>query len=366
MQQLYIGWRIKGFKKFYELGLKFKLSPEAEFRLSVIAYYFNKGGKNARKTANCFNLHRNTVRNWLKLFDPNDLSKLEPKARIPYNRNKRQRISQTVIDRIIYWKKLYPYLGKDKIAVILTREDNIIVSSSTIGRVFKKHKLTYLWHKPESACNYKKTIKKRNPKKRPPKIYSNKKPGKWIQVDTVTIQHLGKKVYIVTAVDLATRLAVAKAYPTPSSANAKAFLNILKLFFPGKFKIKMIHTDNGSEFAKYFDLECKNSLIEHTYSYARTPKMHAYIESFNNTIQRECLLKTDVHLPLPALNRKIVDYLITYNSFRPHKNLGYKTPLQVYCNYWNNSTKVHTMLWTHSIKWFTLTLGCKYPKIRRL
>jgi len=66
------------------------------------------------------------------------------------------------------------------------------------------------------------------------------------------------------------------------------------------------------------------------------------------------------------INRKIVDYLITYNSFRPHKNLGYKTPLQVYCNYWNNSTKVHTMLWTHSIKWFTLTLGCKYPKIRRL
>jgi len=348
MQQLYIGWRIKGFKKLYNLGLKFKLSPEAEFRLSVIAYYSGKSGKSIGKTANCFNLHRNTVSKWLKLFDPKDLSKLEPKSKTPYNRDKRRRIEQYIIDRIIYWKKLYPYLGKEKITVILAREDNIVVGATTVGRIFKEHKLTYLWRTHDSACNYKKTIKKRSPKKRPPKTYSNKKPGKWIQVDTVTIQHLGKKVYVVTGVDLATRLAVAKAYPTPSSTNTKDFLNILKLFFPAKFKIKMIHTDNGSEFAKYFDHECKESKIEHTFSYARTPKMHAYIESFNNTIQRECLLKKDVHLPLPALNRKIVDYLITYNSFRPHKNLGYKTPLQVYCEHWNNSTQMHTMLWTHS------------------
>lgn len=348
MQQLYIGWRIKGFRKFYELGLRFKLSPEAEFRLSVIAYYFNKACKDATKTAHCFNLHRNTVHKWLKLFDPNDLSKLEPKSRTPYNRDKRIHISQTVIDRIIYWKKLYPWLGKEKLEVILLREDNLTVSSSTIGRTFKLYKLTYLWRKPESACNYKKTIKKRSSKKRPPHIYTNKKPGKWIQIDTVKIQYAGHAVYIVTAVDLATRLAIAKAYSTPSSSNTRDFLNILKLFFPGKFKIKMIHTDNGSEFAKYFHLECLNSKIEHTFSYLRTPKMHAYIESFNNTIQRECLLKADALSPLIILNHKIVDYLVVYNSFRPHKSLGYKTPLEVYCNYWNNSTQVHTMLWTHS------------------
>ena len=78
MRQLYIGRWVKGFRKFYELGRKFNLSPEAQHRLLVITYYFNKSNQNADKTARYFGLHRNTINNWLQLYDPNDLIKLEP------------------------------------------------------------------------------------------------------------------------------------------------------------------------------------------------------------------------------------------------------------------------------------------------
>jgi len=347
MQQLYIGWRVKGFRKFIELGQQYKLSPEAQFRLTVIGYYHNEGKKNVSRTGRRFGLHRNTVRKWLSIFNPNNLRTLEPAPRAPIHRYRRKTPEQ-IAQRVIEFKKGYPYLGKDKISKILKRDENIIVSPSTIGRIIKKYKLTYLWRTAESACNFKKIVRKRKSRKRPPRTYRNKKPGKWIQIDTIRICCDGQSVYVITAVDLATRLAVAKAYKSPSSANAKDFLMILLMFFPAQFSIRMIHTDNGSEFLKFFDSECARLNIKHVFSYPKTPDMHGYIESFNYTIQREQLKKTDALLEPIQLNRKIVEYLITYNSFRPHKHLDYKTPLEVYCNYWNNSEKVHTMLWTHS------------------
>lgn len=354
MQIVYLGWRVKGFRKFLELGQHHKLSTEAQFRLMVIGYYHNEGRKNALKTGRHFGLHRNTVGKWIKLFNPNNLQKLEPRARAPVWRY-RKKTAEEVIRRIVFWKHRYPYYGKEKIQVILEREERIIVSSSTIGRIIKAYKLQYLWRTAESACNFKKTIRKRKSRARPPETYTRKKPGKWIQIDTVRIFCDGQSVYVITAVDLATRLAVAKAYRSPSSKNAKEFLNILKLFFPAQFKIRMVHSDNGSEFLKYFDAACTEWKIRHVFSYPRTPDMHGYIESFNFTIQKECLKKTDALLEPIHLNRKIVDYLIEYNSFRPHQHLDYKTPLQVYCDYWSKSEKVHTMLWTHSPYRFSLT-----------
>jgi transposase InsO family protein len=355
MQQLYIGWRIKGFKRFVDMGRRYNLSPEAQFRLSVIGYYHNGGQKNSSKTARHFGLHRNTVGKWLAIFDPNNLHSLEPSPRAPIHRYRRT-TPEHIVQMVVAFKKKYPFLGKDKISVIFERDKGIIVKPSTVGRIIKRYKLTYLWRTAESACNFKKTVRKRKGRKRPPKTYINKKPGKWIQIDTIRICSDGKSVYVITAVDLATRLGVAKAYKSPSSSNAKDFLMILRMFYPAQFSIRMIHSDNGSEFLKYFDATCVALNIDHVFSYPRTPDMHGYVESFNGTIQREWLKKKDALLEPIELNKKIAEYLVFYNSFRPHKHLDYKTPLQVYCDYWSTSEKVHTMLWTHSLLEFPLLL----------
>ncbi len=84
--------------------------------------------------------------------------------------------------------------------------------------------------------------------------------------------------------------------------------------------------------------------------------MNSFIESFNGTIQRECLLKTDDLMQTSLLNKKMNDYLILYNSFRTHQSLDFDTPLHVYCKYLAISdghlfatSKLHKKIWTHSL-----------------
>ena len=47
MRIMNIGWKVKGFSSFVKLSQKFNLSPEAEYRLKVIGYYFNKFNEDA-------------------------------------------------------------------------------------------------------------------------------------------------------------------------------------------------------------------------------------------------------------------------------------------------------------------------------
>ena len=352
MRQLYIGRWIKGINTFFRLGQQYNLSPEADYRLKVIGYYFGAAHKNACATGRHFGIHRNTIREWLKQFDPANPRSLEPKQPIPIKRY-RKKTPDDIVREVMSLKKQYPYYGKGKISFILKRDKGVIVSSSTCGRIFKKHKLTYLWRNHESSVNFKKTIRKRKSKKRPPKQRNVTRPGQWIQIDTVVIYHKGQRVYVITAIDLYSRLMVAYAYRSPSSKNAADFLNKLSLFFPAFSKIEMIQSDNGSEFLKFFDAECDKLKIEHTFSYARTPKMNCFVERFNGTIQVECLKRTDAFSSLFQLNQKIIAYIVEYNTFRPHQSLDYKTPLEVYSNHFANSTnpssEVHRKIWTHTI-----------------
>jgi transposase InsO family protein len=347
MQQLYIGWRLPGFKNFYKILQQYDLSHEAQYRLSVLHWYFNEGQHNACLTARHFRLHRNTVDKWVHVFDPKNLKSLEPKPRVPihtYSEGHPLQYEQ----RAVALKKQYPYYGKQKICVLL-KDEGIVVSSSWVGKIIKRYKLQYLWRTRESACNFKKTMRKRNTRKRAPVLRVPDTVGTWVQLDTIVLYWQGTRVYVITAVDLTSRFAIAFAYRSPSSKNARDFLQKLQLFFTGTLSIKMIQTDNGSEFLKYFHEACEKQGIEHTFSYPKCPKMNAYVERFNGTIQVECLKRTDAILPLPLLNRKIADYLVEYNSVRPHQSLDYKRPLEIYlAHYCSTQARLHTMYVTHT------------------
>ena len=352
MRQLYIGRGIKGINTFFRLGQLYNLTPEADYRLKVLGYYFSTGNKNASATGRYFGIHRNTISAWLKQFNPKNPRSLEAKKPI-HIKYYRKKIPDKIIQAIISLKRKYPYYGKEKISFILKRDSDINVSASTCGRVFLKYKLTYLWRTYESSVNFKKTIRKRKSKNRPPKQRKVVRPGQWIQIDTIVIYHKGQRVYVITAVDIFSRLMVAYAYKRPSSKNSADFLKKLSLFFPGFSRIDMIQSDNGSEFLKFFDIECDRLKIDHTFSYARSPKMNCYVERLNETIQLECLKRTDALSSLFQLNQKIIAYTLEYNAFRPHHSLDYKTPLQVYCNHFSNSSNsfsnLHNMMWTHTV-----------------
>ena len=186
-------------------------------------------------------------------------------------------------------------------------------------------------------------------KQRPPKTFRAHRPGWWIQIDTVVIQYASSKIYVLCAVDLYSRFAFAYAYRSPSSTNAKDFLEKLILFFPDPCSMHMIQTDNGSEFHKYFHAALEDMNIRHVWSYPKSPKMNAFVESFNKTIQIECLQRTDALADRTLLNNKILTWLIEYNTARPHISLACKVPLLVYSNYLIRLKKVHTELWTRSM-----------------
>ena len=349
MQQLYIGWRIPGFRKFLRILQQYDLSPEAQYRLSVLQWHFGAGEECTVATARHFGLHRNTIGKWLNRFDARNPQSLEPKPRTPI-RTFRKTHPVEYTQKAIALKTAKPYYGKMKIAKILRRDHGITVSASWVGTVIKAHKLQYLWRTADSACRFKKTVKRRKARKRPPALSVPEKSGTWIQIDTVVLYWKGKRVYVLCAVDLTSRFGIAFAYNTPSSRNARDFLQKIRLFFTGTIALKMVQTDNGSEFLRYFDAECAAQGIEHTFSRPKSPKMNAFVERFNETIQIECLKKTDAMMPMYLLNEKIRLWLEEYNAYRPHASLDYRTPLDEYIAQLHpTNLKVHTMYVTHTV-----------------
>ncbi len=89
-------------------------------------------------------------------------------------------------------------------------------------------------------------------------------------------------------------------------------------------------SDNGSEFQGAFDKVLKERGIRHCVTRPKSPKMNAHAERFNRTVQEEFvqfeedLLFTDV----PLFNEKCLEWLLLYNTERPHHSLGNLSPLE--------------------------------------
>jgi len=138
----------------------------------------------------------------------------------------------------------------------------------------------------------------------------------------------GCRRYIFTATDHASRFAFAVAVPRANSANAARFAGLVQSVFPAP--IQQVLTDNGSEFAGTFDDFAREQGWRHCHTYPKCPKMNAYNERFNRTVQEE-LVDFEEDLPaddLRGFNRHLLDWLDRYNGERPHWGLNYLTPCQ--------------------------------------
>ena len=122
------------------------------------------------------------------------------------------------------------------------------------------------------------------------------------------------------------RFALSLNYKQLSSRNMEDFYERFQSVYPGEIKTRQ--SDNGSENLGSFDAALKRDGIPHLFSYPRCPKINAYIERYNRTLQEEFI---DNHLDLihdkELFHRKLVDYLIFYNTQRVHKELENKTPV---------------------------------------
>lgn len=169
-------------------------------------------------------------------------------------------------------------------------------------------------------------IKKRSPWKRyhppvpRPKV---EKPGSLVQIDTIHLMTGPKtRIYVMTLIDVYTRNTFAKCYEKLNSKIAVDFLNEAET--KSVFDFKMIQTDHGPEFGKWFAERTKRN---HRYTRIGKPNDNSHIERFNRTLQEECLdfISRDVDI----INCKLQEYLKYYNEERLHMGINFKTPVQL-------------------------------------
>ena len=226
-------------------------------------------------------------------------------------------------EQIIALRKENMELGKRKLKILYARKYQENISTWKIERVVRKHKLFQ-----EKKNGY----VKRRPKQPRIRIHKVKEllqeypTGVVWHTDSIIIWWYGTRKVIFTALENKTKLGFARVYKTNSSANAADFLK--RLSYLSNNQLAIIHSDNGSEFDKDFARVCEILSIRQVFSRPHTPKDNPCLEKFNHTVQREWLSFSVIGLDeIDEANIDLTEWLVKYNSIRPHQALDYKTPL---------------------------------------
>jgi transposase InsO family protein len=297
------------------------LSKSAKNRIKWFDYYKKCG--NVSKTCRYFGISRQCFYEWKARYNPNNLWSLEDKPTIP-KRKRQPTITGIEEMRVVALRKKYLQYGKIKLAKIYQNLYHEIISSWKIQQVIKKYKLY-----PNPAKTAKTTRKRVNAikKKRVTELKKKPRAGFLLCLDTIVIYWKGLKRYIFTAIDHYTKVAFARMYKQASSYNGSDFLNRLLYLTDGK--IENIQTDNGSEFAKYFEQSCQKLELDRYYNRPHTPKDNPVNERFNKTLQDEFISLGNFSSDTTVFNSKLTDWLIEYNFHRPHKTLNYEAPIKM-------------------------------------
>jgi len=335
----------KGFVSGWEEAVRFRdmITPKAEERARILTFW-KKHGNVAAKEA--FGVSRPTLFRWQAKLRKGGgkLGALVPKSTAPKNKRKRV-IPETVFNLIIQERKMEK-VGKEKLSVLLKEDGIVNYSPSTVGRMLEDMKKKNLLPDPVRYSLSGKTgrMVERKPRKTKKKLRSKYHEGGLVKADTIVRFKDGIKRYILTAIDLESEFAFAYAYSSHTSKPAADFMETFKEVAP--ISLTHIQTDNGSEFQNHFELYLKSENITHFHTYPRCPKMNAEIERFNRTLS-EAFIQQNRHLlayNLPEFNRKLMEWLLWYNTRRPHWSLGLISPLRYIVN--KLPTRESQMCWT--------------------
>jgi Integrase core domain len=243
------------------------------------------------------------------------------------------------------------------------------ISPSTIGRIisslktqraiarnakeYNKQKLVYL-HGGTGMVKYRKLRDKSllygKKKERVPKEYKSTLIGERVQIDAVTIQTqvlntasgttTTKKIYFICGIDTTSRISHSVRYDTLNSKATADFLGKFKAILAlhtnqevNHIEIQNIQTDNGQENHKHFITKLNQEGITQWFNYPRSPKMNAFIEKYNHTVQAECL-EYNLYLlrqgNTAEFDRQHQEWNTWYNQRRPHTSLQYLSPVQYF------------------------------------
>ncbi len=292
-------------------------SPHVRQRLRVLLWH-QAHGSNVSLTARHYGLARKTVRTWSARFDGKNPKTLEEHSRRPHQVRQWQ-VTALQEQRIVALRKTYLRYGPQKLAVLYATRYGERISAHAVYRVIRKHQLYY--HPTQANARRKRHGR---PKARIGTLVLQPTTGFVVSLDTVCCYWNGSKRYVLTACDAHSKLAFARMYTSHSSTAAADFLLRLRHLIPA---MTNVHTDNGSEFAKYFDQACTYLGLPRYYSRTKTPKDNARLERFNRTLREEFIDFGYATTVVADFNADLLQWLEHYNFERPHQTLGYLTPM---------------------------------------
>lgn len=311
----------KGFKTAWNRMVRYRymVTETAKRRLKILIHWEKYG---MASTMDAFSVSERTLWNWKKAFEKEKkLEALNPLKRTP--KRKRVRTWDTrILEEIRRIREKRHNLGAQKLYPLLADYcDRMGMSHCpkpvTIERLIKD--MGGLRSSPQKITGTGRIVKMNRQKTlRKPKGFKALYPGHCIAMDTIEKQRNGRRMYVITAVDLYTRTAFAIGTKSHSSRTAAHFFLHIQQLFP--YPIHTVLTDNGSEFKKCLRELLHERGITHYHTYPRTPKMNAHCESFNGTIQDEFV---DFHMnilfdDITVFNTKLSEYLIFFNTERVH------------------------------------------------
>lgn len=273
------------------------------------------------EVARRFGVARSTIKRWIERFlSLREAQEINARTRYIPTKSSRPKSSPQRISEDLAFTIIETRLAINRCAEVVHQEllnQGIQTSLSTVRRIIKQSGLV----KEKSKWARHRQFSKR------PEV---KAPGDLVEVDTVHFYHpiLKKRFYATTLIDVYTRMAYVLVHEKMSQTESlRAVLEAQKKF---GFRFKVVQTDNGSEFGKWF----RDQIIAHSITYRHTrvrkPNDNAHIERFNRTMREECLGN---YLPakesLCSSQARVDAWLDYYNYDRLHLGLQLMTPIQM-------------------------------------
>jgi transposase InsO family protein len=278
-----------------------------------------------------------TITRWRKIREHKGTEALVAKSSRPHHSPKKT--SKWIIDKIITIKKDKPEMGTDAMSAHLKRFESIDLSSTTIGKIFKKNNLCdgdagYA----ESSYHVKGDKDKKLEKTIEAELqewerFARPNPNDLWQMDIMSFyirdQH---KVYLISILDDCSRFIV--NWGLFREQTAENVLEVLKTALAKHGAPQEVLTDQGAQFKHWkgvtkFEKILKKLKIKHIKARSHHPQTCGKIERFHKTIHRE-LIDKEFFLSQEQAIERIARFIEHYNYARPHKAHDTFTPSDRY------------------------------------
>lgn len=303
-----------------------ELSPAARRRLEALELWWRTGRLDV--VCEVFGISRASLYRWGRLFDPDDLTRLEPRSRRPRRLRLRQ-WSRELALAVLRLRRQYPRWGKLKLAALLRREGHL-TSAATVGRVLADLKRRRLWVDPPVKRRTRRNLPRPWARRVPGGPPPPRLPGDLVQLDTLQLRDPAgddRPLWQFTARDVVSRWDVLEVHARATSLAAQRFLGTLRQRCP--FPIRALQIDGGSEFKALFERACQELNLPLYLLPPHSPKLNAHVERANGTHRQEFYaFLNDTPWTASDLNQRLRAWEHTYNHIRPHHSLGHLTPAE--------------------------------------